>query len=310
MKLYFVNTDQRRQSPGEWIRLGVAVTTADEKNRELMSRIEAGDGILAYENRTGVVAYGEALAGAVREVRDSAQMVNKQERVEYHVPVRWLLDLREQPLSHDDLRRSTGVQPRHPCQEVHQGKEWVLEWVRTARSTALYEQALQQHQQFLQQDLDAIRKDRSRGATTREALVEARVGQGRFRASLLQEFSGRCAATGLALPPALRASHILAWRHADDEQRLDHHNGLLLSANFDALFDLALITFDEAGVLHASELIPREQKAALGLGDLQAAPNAKRAAYLREHNARFRELEEGRTNAAACVVCSATHATR
>jgi len=45
--------------------------------------------------------------------------------------------------------------------------------------------------------------------TTREALVKARVGQGRWRRDLDGTLAGKCAVTGLEVEALLRASHII-----------------------------------------------------------------------------------------------------
>jgi predicted restriction endonuclease len=61
-------------------------------------------------------------------------------------------------------------------------------------------------------------------------------------------WQGRCPLTGITDPALLRASHIVPWSECqDDAQRLDVHNGLLLSALRDAAFDRALVTFDDDG---------------------------------------------------------------
>lgn len=58
----------------------------------------------------------------------------------------------------------------------------------------------------------------------------------------------RCPLTGITDPALLRASHIIAWKDcASDADRLDVHNGLLLSALWDAAFDRGLVTFDDDG---------------------------------------------------------------
>lgn len=58
----------------------------------------------------------------------------------------------------------------------------------------------------------------------------------------------RCPLTGIAEPGLLRASHILPWAECtDDAQRLDVHNGLLLSALWDAAFDRGLVSFADDG---------------------------------------------------------------
>jgi predicted restriction endonuclease len=50
----------------------------------------------------------------------------------------------------------------------------------------------------------------------------------------------------------LRASHIVPWADCDDEQRLDIHNGLLLSALWDGAFDQGLVSFADDGAVLAS----------------------------------------------------------
>lgn len=75
-----------------------------------------------------------------------------------------------------------------------------------------------------------------------------RIGQGVFRQALLDYWSGRCPLTGITDPPLLRASHIVPWAACrDDAQRLDVHNGLLLSALWDAAFDAGLVSFGDDG---------------------------------------------------------------
>ena len=84
--------------------------------------------------------------------------------------------------------------------------------------------------------------------TEAERLIVQRIGQDIFRARLLDYWQGRCPLTGITDPPLLRASHIIPWAECEsDAERLDIHNGLLLSALWDAAFDRALVTFDDAG---------------------------------------------------------------
>ena len=67
-----------------------------------------------------------------------------------------------------------------------------------------------------------------------ERLVVQRIGQDIFRAALIDYWGGRCPVTGITDRALLRASHIVPWSECDDAQRLDVHNGLLLSALWDA----------------------------------------------------------------------------
>jgi HNH endonuclease len=84
--------------------------------------------------------------------------------------------------------------------------------------------------------------------TEAERLVVQRVGQDVFRKALLEYWKGRCPVTGITDPALLRASHIVPWSECEtDALRLDVHNGLLLSALWDAAFDAGLVSFDDAG---------------------------------------------------------------
>lgn len=85
-------------------------------------------------------------------------------------------------------------------------------------------------------------------STEAERLVVQRIGQDIFRSSLMEYWQGRCPLTGITDPALLRASHIIAWKDCtSDADRLDVHNGLLLSALWDAAFDRGLVTFDDEG---------------------------------------------------------------
>ncbi|GAA5264600.1 hypothetical protein ACOSOMT5_P1025 [Acidiphilium sp. MT5] len=84
--------------------------------------------------------------------------------------------------------------------------------------------------------------------TEAERLVIQRVGQDVFRQALMAYWGGRCPLTGITDPALLRASHIIPWAECEtDAERLDVHNGLLLSALWDAAFDRALVTFNDHG---------------------------------------------------------------
>jgi putative restriction endonuclease len=83
--------------------------------------------------------------------------------------------------------------------------------------------------------------------TEKEGLVNSRVGQGKYRRSILHRWKNKCAVTGLSNKELLIASHIVPWREATDFERLDVHNGILLSPVYDALFDKNLISFSDNG---------------------------------------------------------------
>lgn len=101
--------------------------------------------------------------------------------------------------------------------------------------------------------------------TVRQQLIDARVGQGRFRKELLTWWDGQCAVTGATVSDVLVASHIKPWVQSDNIERLDMYNGLLLSATLDRLFDRGLIGFAADGRLIRSRRISDEDLARLGI---------------------------------------------
>ena len=100
--------------------------------------------------------------------------------------------------------------------------------------------------------------------TEAERLVVQRIGQDIFRARLMDYWQGRCPLTGISDAPLLRASHIIPWADCEsDAERLDVHNGLLLSALWDAAFDRALVTFDDQGTPEFSSSLSEQARAEL-----------------------------------------------
>lgn len=100
--------------------------------------------------------------------------------------------------------------------------------------------------------------------TEAERLVVQRIGQDVFRSRLMDYWQGCCPLTGISDPALLRASHIIPWAEcADDAERLDVHNGLLLSALWDAAFDRALVTFDDHGRPEFSSSLSEQARAEL-----------------------------------------------
>jgi hypothetical protein len=86
------------------------------------------------------------------------------------------------------------------------------------------------------------------GSPERERLVMARRGQGVFRHNV-EQIEKSCRVTGLRDLQHLRASHIKPWKDSDDFEKLDGHNGLLLSPHVDHLFDRGWILFEDDGML-------------------------------------------------------------
>lgn len=101
-------------------------------------------------------------------------------------------------------------------------------------------------------------------ASEREAVVKARIGQGQFRQSLIDYWSG-CAVTNCGETALLRASHIKPWAKSSLFERLSLHNGLLLSPTLDASFDAGYISFDDKGRILISERLTADDARALAI---------------------------------------------
>lgn len=158
-----------------------------------------------------------------------------------------------------------------------------------ALAHSLPNQAEQDFDSAVAQELDKLPGGLK--GTEVERMVRQRVGQDTFRKAMLEYWDGACAVTGVAIPEILRASHALPWAECNtDAQRLDVFNGFLLTANLDALFDRFLISFDQAGYVMVSDLIPAGTRASLGLG---SSPKLRwltpeHESYLHQHRARLR----------------------
>lgn len=104
------------------------------------------------------------------------------------------------------------------------------------------------------------------GDTEAERLQKARIGQDRFRSALMDYWNATCPLTGIREPALLRASHIIPWADCQtDQERLNVHNGLLLSSLWDAAFDSGLVTFDDRGRAVPSPRLEGSARDALGL---------------------------------------------
>jgi hypothetical protein len=135
--------------------------------------------------------------------------------------------------------------------------------------------------------IEVILNDDALTETEREQLIQARVGQGKFR-SRVELVSPVCRLTGVSDMRFLRASHIKPWRACTHVERLDGNNGLMLAPHVDFLFDQGYITFEDDGTLLVSPDLPADilkQWSLLdiaNMGSLNEA-QAKYMAYHRQH---------------------------
>ncbi len=133
---------------------------------------------------------------------------------------------------------------------------------KNAKGGQMYSAALNSYKEFLadtcqtqvNEDIAQIINDDTIDNTQKTTLVNTRVGQGKFREKLIKYWKG-CALTGYPSTQFLVASHIKPWRAANDQERLDTYNGILLLPNLDKAFDLGYISFTEKGQIQVSEFV-------------------------------------------------------
>ena len=118
--------------------------------------------------------------------------------------------------------------------------------------------------------------------TTRQAIIAARIGQGRIRAKLMLKYGRRCAVTGVSVPGLLRASHIKPWRDSDNEERLSADNGLLLVAN---LTRHLTPNIERQGEILFHRRLGTDPHSVLGItkGAKLTQPPSSRGQYLAQH---------------------------
>lgn len=149
-----------------------------------------------------------------------------------------------------------------------------------------------------------------------------RIGQGAFRRSLLSESKDRCMISGNVPKESLIASHIIPWSPKSDfitesgitnefkeikneipEEmlnafRLNSNNGLILTAAYDSLFDIFLMTVLPDGSLKYSSKFSQDQLENLGIyrGDKKIVSKEylteERISNLIFHNNVFDYIEE------------------
>ena len=140
-------------------------------------------------------------------------------------------------------------------------------------------------------DINAILSNENLDSTTKQAIVDARKGQGKFGSEVRELWNHRCAVTGSSTRVVLEASHIKRWADSNDAQRLDPNNGLLLTANLHKLFDAGLISFDDSGKMLVSSKLSQSEQEILGVvgKKLSKNPSAETANYLAYHRTKFLE---------------------
>lgn len=125
--------------------------------------------------------------------------------------------------------------------------------------------------QWEEHELNQVQTDTKLVETEKQAIVLARRGQGLFKKRVMA-LEHACRITGVNREEHLRASHCKPWRDANNEERLDGENGLLLTPSMDHLFDRGFIGFDDNGQTIVSPVAHQESLVRMGL-DPKQPPN-------------------------------------
>jgi hypothetical protein len=272
---------------------------------ENMRLVEPGDVVFSYFNQT-IQNLGIATTSAIPYAKpDFGNQGNNWSHDGWYVPVRWQrlsLAIRPKtiieqlrpllPRKYSPLRdNGDGLQSVYlaavPDEMAHlllsQGSEELIASLTALKSNGVEgDEAIERLDQRLE---DAIKNDTSIDETEREAIVKARRGQGRYRKNL-EQLESCCRITGVTDKRLLRASHIKPWRSCQtNQERLDGHNGLLLTPNADHLFDKGYISFEDDGRILISARIDRRQFELLGIQDGLAGKtfSEQQAVYLSFH---------------------------
>jgi len=181
------------------------------------------------------------------------------------------------------VKKSKGTSPNK--MDTRQGVENVPSFI--GAKEAAFEIVNSEEQLKIDQDTASM------SAEDREAVVKVRVGQGKFRDGLINKFGDKCWMSQIEGKQLLIASHIKPWSHCDKDkcEKGDIHNGLLLSALWDAAFDKKLIAFDEDWKVMVSPNLSESAKAALGISADTKLPeqfqSPRRKEYLKYHRDLF-----------------------
>lgn len=131
----------------------------------------------------------------------------------------------------------------------------------------------------------------------KEAIIQARIGQGVYRRRLLEE-TGICPFTMVNDERLLIASHIKPWKKAENKEKKDPKNGFVFTPTYDKLFDRGYISFTDDKRLMVSTWLSKYNREQLNLVEGQVIENLpaideKRKGYLKYHREYvFKKLED------------------
>lgn len=129
-----------------------------------------------------------------------------------------------------------------------------------------------------------IFKENEEFTSEAKKLIKVRLIQNKFRKGLF-DLSKTCAVTGFNSFQFLIASHIKPWAVSTELERMDSYNGLLLTPNYDRLFDRGFISFRRSGEIIVSTKLTKDEEAFFNIPkNLCIQLSSNHNAYLEYHS--------------------------
>jgi putative restriction endonuclease len=248
-------------------------STNNNESSNNMTKVMPGDVVFAFSLAEGAIrAVGVAL-GRAREAPNPFEFGVPRKQLGTHrgwrVAVRFaeltqpcqprnhLAELAPVlPAKHSPLRASGEGNQGIYLASVPQKMAATLRQLLGAEVDDLIERITQSANSHLPDDAEeeAIQQRTDIGPLEKANLIKARRGQGVFRDNL-ERVETACRVTGLLDRRHLRASHIKPWCKANDAEKLDGCNGLLLSPHLDHLFGRGYLSFSDSGELLVSRYL-------------------------------------------------------
>lgn len=146
----------------------------------------------------------------------------------------------------------------------------------------------EENEHFFINDKDSkeVEQDVNLDQAEKLQVLKARVGQGKYRESLLRECPF-CPITTIADDRLLIASHIKPWIKSNSKEKIDPKNGFMFTPTYDKLFDRGFISFKDDKKIILSPWLSK-----MTCSKLKIAPNKfysllpmdeKRKEYLKYH---------------------------
>lgn len=236
-----------------------------------MLRVQPGDLIFAYSDGA-VRALGLALREAMEATRPhelASSSKSDGSSQGWYLPVRFFaLALPLHPRAHIDVLKAVLPQNQSPLRSSGARNPAVyLSPVSTAMADVLRQLLALQLEDVEAQIKSAavseladdwvetsIARRTDLNPEEKQQLIRARRGLGVYRRGL-EKIESACRLTGLLDRRHLRACHIKPWSVADDQEKIDGCNGLLLSPHIAHLFTRGYISFSDQGDLLASRFL-------------------------------------------------------